>query len=368
MPRRSTPKHRAIFQTLHDAIRAGRHAPGDRLPSEAELGRTFRTSRITVTRAVRDLQQLGLVSRRAGSGTYVAAPPGPAALSFGILTAATDPTGALERIVRALLDTPDAKHHSLVRGAPGGAGEPADARAFRLCQQYIERKVDGVFFAPLDHEPDADAVNAAVASALDQAAIPIVLLERTIGAYPKRGRHDLVGIDDRRAGHQITEHLLRFGTRRVAFIAAAPSTAATEARESGYREALYRRHVSIERELAIDLDPADPPAVRAFMDEARPGGIVAADDWTAARLMRTLLDLGVRIPADVRLAGIDDADYARVLPVPLTTVRRPSAEIGEAALAVMLDRVAHPRSPVKDVFLQTKLIVRESCGARTQRT
>ena len=58
-------------------IQSGRLKRGDRLPSEAELGRTFGASRITVGRAVRDLQAPGLVERRAGSGTYVTAATGP---------------------------------------------------------------------------------------------------------------------------------------------------------------------------------------------------------------------------------------------------------------------------------------------------
>ena len=56
----------------------GRWKPGDRLPSEAELVRRFGASRITVGRAVRDLQLAGLVERRAGSGTYVGPPSAPA--------------------------------------------------------------------------------------------------------------------------------------------------------------------------------------------------------------------------------------------------------------------------------------------------
>ena len=87
------------------------------------------------------------------------------------------------------------------------------------------------------------------------------------------------------------------------------------------------------------------------MDAGRPDAIVCANDWTAARLMRTLLELRRRVPGDVRLAGIDDMEYASLLPVPLTTLRQPTREIGAAALAAMLDRVsgsdaAHARHPV----------------------
>jgi DNA-binding LacI/PurR family transcriptional regulator len=79
--------------------------------------------------------------------------------------------------------------------------------------------------------------------------------------------------------------------------------------------------------------------------------------------MHSILELGYAVPDDVRLVGIDDMDYANLLPVPLTTLRQPTREIGAAAFAAMLDRVSRPETPVRDILLQTKLVVRRSCGA-----
>ena len=66
-----SPKHQQVHRALRREIQAGQWKPGDRLPSEAELVQRFGASRITVGRAVRDLQREGLVERRAGSGTFV---------------------------------------------------------------------------------------------------------------------------------------------------------------------------------------------------------------------------------------------------------------------------------------------------------
>jgi DNA-binding LacI/PurR family transcriptional regulator len=222
--------------------------------------------------------------------------------------------------------------------------------------------VSGVFFAPLELTPGKDAVNRKITQALDDAGIPLVLLDRTVVPYPDRGVHDLVGIDNRRAGYQITEHLLRVGSRQIAFVAVENAAATVEAREAGYREALYASNSPIERELVHRLDPTDLESVRTVM-ASKPEAIVCANDWTAARLMHSILELGFSIPADVRLVGIDDLDYASLLPVPLTTLRQPTREIGAAAFAAMLDRVSRPDTPVRDILLQTQLIVRRSCGA-----
>ena len=87
---------------------------------------------------------------------------------------------------------------------------------------------------------------------------------------------------------------------------------------------------------------------------------VCANDRIAGRCMQALAAAGFRIPCDFRIVGIDDVHYASLLPVPLTTVRQPCREIGETAMRVMLDRLAHPKMPARDILLDCTLVIRES--------
>ena len=68
------------------------------------------------------------------------------------------------------------------------------------------------------------------------------------------------------------------------------------------------------------------------------------------------------------IVGIDDVRYAKLLRVPLTTLWQPCQEIGEAAIDVMLSRIARPELPARDILLDCQLIVRESCGEATHRS
>ncbi|MGH9373352.1 MAG: GntR family transcriptional regulator [Vicinamibacterales bacterium] len=363
-PAVQTPKYQKVYSALRRDIQSGRLGRGDRLPSEAELVRQFGASRITVGRAMRDLQVAGLVERRAGSGSYVKAPQASTGLSFGLLIPDLGETEIFEPICQGMMASPLAREHALLWGSLNGAGRSKDEDTWRLCLQYIDRQVSGVFFAPLELTASKDDVNQRIARALDAAQIPVVLLDRTVAPYPRRGHHDLVGIDNRRAGYVITEHLLRVGARRVAFVAMPDTAATVDAREAGYREAVHASGAPVDPALAHRLDPDDPVAVRGLVDENRPDAIACANDRTAARLMRTMQRLGYRIPADVRLAGIDDAGFAGLLPVPLTTLRQPTRQIGDAALAAMLERVARKDLPARDILLHCQLVIRESCGGR----
>ncbi len=358
-------KHHEVFATLLREIQEGLWKEGERLPSEAVLTERFGHSRITIGRALRDLQLAGIISRRAGSGSFVARSRG-RARSFGLLIADLGETDIYESICRGMMQSPLAHEHALVWGsAPSDATGPGDAerrveRAWQLCRLYVDRHVDGVFFAPVGMSPVADDANHRIVRALDDAGIPVVLLDRPVTPYPDPGYHDLVGIDNRRAGYVMTEHLLQRGARRVIFVRQPESAPTVDARESGYRRAMMLGHEPVD---GVRLDPTDIADVESMLAMHTPDGIVCANDRTAGKLMHSLLKLGVRIPGDLRLVGIDDVDYASLLPVPLTTYRQPTLQIGEVAMSMMLTRVTQPDLPAHDIRLRCELVVRESCGS-----
>ena len=112
------PKHRQVYDALVQQITGGRMRAGDRLPSEADLVRRFGASRITVGRALRDLQLAGLVERRAGSGTFVRAPRAiTRAQAFGVLMPEMGDVEVFDAICHGLLEAPEARQHVLVWGS-----------------------------------------------------------------------------------------------------------------------------------------------------------------------------------------------------------------------------------------------------------
>jgi GntR family transcriptional regulator, arabinose operon transcriptional repressor len=364
MPEAGLPKHRQVFDSLLGAIQSAVYKTGDRLPSEAELGRTFQASRITIAKAVNELQRLGLVSRRAGAGTYVLPQKRAAGCVFGLLIPDLGRTEIFEPICHGMMRSPLSSAHSLLWGHAMGQAKQQEKEAEQLCHHYITQKVSGVFFAPLEFTPHKDAFNRRIASALDHAGIPIVLLDRCIAPYPERSRYDLVGIDNRRAGFQITRHLLQLGSRRIAFVAKPLSAPTIDARIAGYREALHCFGISLAENLVYLGDPEDASFIRGLLQQGELDAIVCANDLTAARVMQGLLEAGIRIPEEIRMVGFDDVKYASMLPVPLTTQHQNCADIGSIAMSAMLERIEHPSLPTRDILLQTGLVIRKSCGAR----
>ncbi len=363
----NAPKYRKVYEDLLSAIRTGTFQPGDRLPSEAELGKHYSTSRITVAKAVNELQQKGLVTRRAGSGTHVVAPAVSSGHVFGLLIPDLGRTEIFEPICHGMMQSPLSKPHSLLWGHSMGEAAQQEKEAEHLCHQYVTQKVSGVFFAPLEFTPAKDAVNNRIVAAFDRAGIQVVLLDRCYSPYPMRSKYDLVGIDNRRAGFLITQHLLRHDVKRVAFLARPLSASTVMARIAGYREALIAHGLPLGQDLVCRGDPDDTDFLRKMLRNYRPDAIVCANDFTAARAMAGLTKMGIRVPEEMRIVGIDDVKYASLLPVPLTTQHQNCGDIGATAMATMLQRLEKPNLPTRDILLQTHTVVRNSCGIHLAR-
>ena len=356
----SGPKYKFIYTKLLEALTGGEYGAGSRLPSENELVEHFGASRPTVGRALAQLELEGYVERRAGSGTFATVPERREVSVFGLLIPELGATEIFEPICRGISTARVGGHHDLLWGPTFSPGASEEAQAEELCRYYIQRGVTGVFFAPMELTREKDEVNRRITAALDDAHIPIVLLDRDICDYPQRSRYDLVGIDNRRAGFVITEHVLQAGAKRVVFFGRPNSAPTVNARALGYGDAIRKQQGPDSKEFIEIADPTDTDAIREIIERIQPDGIVCANDFTAGQLMTSLNAIGLRVPSQIKVTGMDDIKYAMILQTPLTTIHQPCFDLGALALAAMLDRAAHPQMPARDFFVNFELVVRES--------
>src|SRR5512146_952164 len=109
------PKYKQIWQSLKSAIESGTYAPGVRLPSEFELVQTYGASRVTVSRALKELQLGGYIDRRAGSGTYVRA-SNKLHHTFGLIIPELGQTEIFEPICQGMTEAQKEQNHVLIWG------------------------------------------------------------------------------------------------------------------------------------------------------------------------------------------------------------------------------------------------------------
>ncbi len=355
-------KHREIYEYIHRAIMSGELAVGDRIPTEMELAGQFHASRVTVARALRELEHQGLLIRRRGAGSFVSQGRNPTGKLLAMVSA--DAPGQFTVVTDVIVRLAQESGLGVLLGrqtAGDAAALLSDVES--LCEQHASGKVAGVFFVPMEAAPQASHVNEQVVDVLARARIPVVLLDRDVVPYPRRSQFDLVGIDHVNAGFQLTDHLLSLGYRRIGFLRHDQELPTITARVAGYREALMARGIEPDAGRIARGDASDPEFVRRYLQRIKPDAVVCVNDHEAARLMRTLAGLSVRVPSDLAVVGMDNDKWATFLSVSLTTLRLPWAEVGAAAMRLMLDRIAEPSRLPTEVSLTCELIVRESSGA-----
>src|SRR4051812_6669078 len=301
-------KYRHIFETLRDAITAGEYRVGQRLPSESELVRAFGTSRVTVNRALRELQLGGYIERRVGSGSFVR-PLDSQTYTFGLLIPGLGQTEIFEPICAGMAQAQHAEHVRLW-GRWLAESHAREEHAREVCRQLIDQRVSGVFFAPLELTPEMDVLNASITGLFDRAGIPVVLLDRDILPFPRRSKYDVVGIDNRRAAYVVAEHLVSAGRTRIAFVGRPLSAPTVDARIAGYRDAVAASGLAADASWVRRIEPDDDAAVARLMGEVSPDGIICANDYTAAQLMKTVLRVAPASAGAMQIAAFDDVKYA----------------------------------------------------------
>ncbi len=346
-------KHAAIFQHLQEAIKRGEFRQGGKLPSEVALARKFGVSRPTVAQALRELQRLGLVERHAGSGSFVKE-PALAKGTLGLLADGLERTEIMQPLSAEITRAARQSGWDLVMGTA-----MADRAPDAIAREWADRKVAGVFFAPIEHHPVRAAINRNLAERLRHRGLAVVLLDRDVGDFPERSDYDLVGIDDFFAAFDLFTHVLERGCKRLVLLVRPDYPASTNLRLSGARAAVERMGgAKIE---FIVGNPEDDGFVRRIMTKAKPDAVICSNDATAAALLQTCRRLDRRIlPPRLKFAGFDDVRYARLLTPPLTTMRQPYEALGMAAVETMLGRLRQPHMPARRVLLRAELIARDS--------
>ncbi|MBN2307387.1 MAG: LacI family DNA-binding transcriptional regulator, partial [Candidatus Hydrogenedentes bacterium] len=163
--------------------------------------------------------------------------------------------------------------------------------------ELTSRGADGVI---VNYEP-VDPATREVLEVLAHSGTPVAML-----GGPRIPGVDSVFFDTVEMGRQITEHLIRLGHRRIAFL----TWSVQRRRIQGYRRALTDFGIPLDPELVFVMDENNPDFAQAGAKlmslEDRPTAVFGYDDNLAVELINQLLEAGHRVPEDVSVTGFDD--------------------------------------------------------------
>lgn len=180
---------------------------------------------------------------------------------------------------------------------------------------------------------------------------------------PRTQSLPIVDIDFRLAGELATKHLLEYGHRRIAAILEEPVQLT---RRQGYQSALAEAGLSVPPEYVRQGDSSFTSGYQCALDllalPEPPTAIFAGNDWMALGAIEAITSLGMAVPGDLSVVGVDDIDLAAHSNPPLTTISTPKREMARAATELLLRYIQGidiPEEPLK-ILVSPHLVVRAS--------
>jgi LacI family transcriptional regulator len=225
-------------------------------------------------------------------------------------------------------------------------------------------------------------------SAVDEANVRLALdagLQVVQVQQPTSVPTHQVTVDNYVGSAAAVEHLISLGHRRIGYIGAGPTYARQDAtflerlpsvereRFSGYLDTLQKYTIPVDEQLiafgryyTLEQDSTSGDGytyTKQFLQLAqRPTAIFATCDILSAGALQCIYEHSLRVPDDISVIGFDNT-YAPYLTPPLTTVELPMADIGRAAVRIVLEQDQQDTATAwvrHQVRLSTRLIVRSS--------
>ncbi|BAM03455.1 GntR family transcriptional regulator [Phycisphaera mikurensis] len=354
-PRAGALLYVTVRDALHDAIRDGRFAPGERLPSTKDLAAMFEVSLVTTHRAMQSLEARGVLDRVQGRGTFV--------------------TERSERRVRRLAvvlqpqaSLADYYYGDLLDGMNRAARELGADLLIRHATEPVRRvvpasngsspeRVWGGCDAHLLVNPLPEAAEAFAVTLED--GVPSVLVGARHGDMPH------VDVDNADLIEQAVTHLHDRGHRRILFVGGAGNLSNSRDRLDAFATTCEAFKVAAAPRLVASSWRLHDGEKRELGDllgsSGGPTAVVAAGYYLALDVYDVAGRRGLEIPKHLSVVGVGDPMSAPHLSPPLTTMRQPLVELGHAAVEAAIHLIEGEPQP--SINLRARLVPRASCRA-----
>jgi DNA-binding LacI/PurR family transcriptional regulator len=185
---------------------------------------------------------------------------------------------------------------------------------------------------------------------------------------------DHVSPDNFKAGYIAADHLIAHGHRHLAFLVPSGKTVSRSAKIAGFLERAAQAGLQgssevVQGQVALtfgDSELADLGFAMASQIKAMspmPTGLVTVNDMLAIGLMSGLHQVGLRVPEDVSVIGMDGLSIAAFSNPGLTSVAMPFAEMADAMVQRAVDRSRQPEQRPVNFIFQPVLVARQSVAS-----
>jgi GntR family transcriptional regulator, arabinose operon transcriptional repressor len=344
------PLYQRVKRELVARIESGEVSSDVPFVTQREICEQFGVSHATAVRALNDLVAEGYVTRRRGRGTFVA-----------------PRTSGGDGSIACLLQFHGPHVSSLLAGIESVCtdlgyrlflshcdGDPASEE--RTLLDVLDHGASGIIVYPAQGATSGKGYAEA-----QRRGVPLVLVDR----YRPDIATDAVLADNFAAGRDLTGELIASGHSVIATLWDETDVTSVRDRLAGHLEALRAHGLPVRPDLTV-LQPYSslPPDERRarlsglLRGPAPPTVLLCANGYVLASAAQDLVALGLDIPGDVDLAGMDDAGPFNVLPLTAAAVSLPSREMGQRAMRLLHQRVSGTVGPPERIVLPVTITAR----------
>ncbi len=216
-----------------------------------------------------------------------------------------------------------------------------------MLKQY---SVDGVIVASSTLPPG-------FSRAFRDAGTPVV---HSFGRYSDHPHVDIVGIDNIECGRMAARELTRRGYRSVAFMGGPEGATSTQDRLTGFsRELSGHPEVSFSHSFAADYTfEAGRNEMQRLLADVQTEAYFCGDDVLSIGALSAITDVGLTVPEDIGIIGLNDMEMARWENIDLTTIHQPISGIINASIEMIVSALVDPDVPPKVLLFPCNVVER----------
>jgi DNA-binding LacI/PurR family transcriptional regulator len=362
--------YQTIINDIKNAISSGKYKPGDKLPTEYELAQIYNVSRITVTRATKELENENLVYKVKGTGTF-------------IKDANDKPASNQFKFISVIIPFKEKWFFDILSGAEDELKKWGYYVSYN-CTNYNPKEERELIINLSENNamgfiiyPSSTFANIDLYSSLIIRNKPIVFVDRTIELIDAPS----VTSNNFDAGYNITKLLIDNGHIRIGFVGHNIHLFnSSYDRYKGFCKALIDNGIEINSNYLFDdyiaesgnkefisiyknphsIESAKKVLTSMLSQKPQPTAIMALNDVIAIALVKAAMELGISIPDQLSITGFDNLILQEQLPINLTTVAQHFDKMGAAAAKMLLTKIKQPNEKLKNQVIDTEIIIKDS--------
>lgn len=238
----------------------------------------------------------------------------------------------------------------------GSSDESADKQS-DLIDVFLTRLVDAFVIAA------AAGTEGQIKNIITR-GIPVVLIDRF---FPEL-KVDSVHINNFKAANKAVAQLIKNNRKKIGMLAYDTTQSHMQDRKEGYKAALKENNIRFKKVWLleasyqnIEKDVADK--MKTLLQPLQIDALFFATNSLAIAGLKIINESGIRVPEELAIISFDESDAFDFFYSPVSYVSQSLTDIGKEAVKLVIDRLTNKSKKNREVVVEAKLIVRESCGS-----